>query len=160
MNIEFLRKIQTRLRDEAVFFNMAHFFIGDPEKFTEHEDEDGKYRLYKDGLPSCGTASCIAGHAIGMVRETIGIKETQIGYGMTVTSTGITYDSAQSLANELLNLTSEESTWLFYGQWSEDGVMTTDKEQAIKAIDVLIDCHVNGKNLPEWREVETWEFTE
>lgn len=125
-NIENINRLIELLRTEesAKRFDMEHFFGIDENIW--------------DDTPICGTAACIAGHACLLQYPDAMIS----GHSGNVIVSEDFIVHPEGAAKEFLGLNTEQSHWLFYGEFKDggicaDGVITID--MAIEALEYVRD---------------------
>ena len=122
-------KVKQRVKDSPNF-DMEEYF-----KFEGYRDEDGCYLFGREEYISkavesrqsnpCGTAACIAGEAVLLAYEE-----------------GVNYlleKGVYPVAKDYLGLSCSEAEWLFMGEFSPRPLHAITKEEAIRAIDSLIE---------------------
>lgn len=140
MNIELLKRIVQTLKDESNLFQMDRYFDG-YGRITMSQDRN-----------TCGTAACIAGHAVAMMSDEEFKSYTDkaiasFGHSPVADDNGVTpfdiddylIDLTSTTAMKYLGLSKDQAKWLFFGNFSNhDNLVDVERHEAIAALEHLI----------------------
>jgi hypothetical protein len=118
MNVERLLKLADHIEalppekfEMGDYFCRLVFDVDDPSKVVGHAHEKHPTRSFLD--EGCGTAACIAGHAVHLFAD-------DEDWERVVVSSSL---KAHDVASGLLGLSHTQASYLFYGEWAPQQLM-------------------------------------
>lgn len=132
MNIENMKKVRQAIIDSPAFDMRDYFRIEGRSVIAKDSVDDAIMSRISN---PCGTSACIAGEAALLAKQE---------YENEFDTVFENIEGVHGVAQEYLDLTGDQSFWLFFGTFNYGDLDTVTKKQAIEAIDFMID---NGNNV-------------
>lgn len=132
MNIENLKKVRQAVIDSPAFDMTSFFSIERENGKITYESTVSSAVMHRTVNP-CGTTACIAGECAILIQK----EYEDTGEGRDLSEQPDFY--TDDIAREYLGLTVKQADWLFYGGFSKNSLCEITKEQAVEAIEYMIE---------------------